>query len=106
MNAKKISISMTLLAFTATLYGCSYGGQQQVKSSPVAPTAPLAPTPPPTTPSPPTGAPAPVPTPPPGTSVKQNPATPAGQGVWTTSPSLMPINPVAEILPKHGKLRD
>jgi hypothetical protein len=36
--------------------------------------------------------------------VKQNPATPAGQGVWTTSTSLMPINPVHGILLNTGNV--
>ncbi len=34
----------------------------------------------------------------------QNPATPAGQGVWTTSPNLMPINPVHGILLNTGNV--
>jgi hypothetical protein len=34
----------------------------------------------------------------------QNPATPAGQGVWMTSPSLMPINPVHGILLSTGNV--
>jgi hypothetical protein len=36
--------------------------------------------------------------------VIQNPATPAGQGVWTTAPNLMPINPVHGILLNTGKV--
>ena len=34
----------------------------------------------------------------------QNPATPAGQGVWTTSSNLMPINPVHGILLNTGSV--
>jgi hypothetical protein len=92
MSTKKISISVTILVFTATLYGCSYGGPQQVAPNQLAPS--VAPTP--------SAAPAPIP--PAGTTVMQNPATPAGQGVWMTSPSLMPINPVHGILLSTGNV--
>ena len=36
--------------------------------------------------------------------MQQNPGTPAGQGLWTTSPSLMPINPVHGILLNTGNV--
>ena len=97
---KKLSISVTILALATLLYGCTYGGQQPPAGNTSSVSVTQPPTPPPTT----TPAAGPVPIPPPGTSVKQNSLTPAGQGVWTTSPNLMPINPVHGILLNTGNV--
>jgi Domain of unknown function (DUF1929) len=100
MSTTKISVSVTILVLTTLLYGCTYGGQPPA-ANPATPSTTTNP-PPTTTPTTPTGA--PVPIPPAGTTVQQNPATPAGQGVWTTSLSLMPINPVHGILLNTGNV--
>jgi Domain of unknown function (DUF1929) len=98
MGILLICISSILILVLIALAGCSTTSSAPVHIPDPAPASPPPPTSTPTPPPVPTPTPVPVPTPVPGPTPTPTPTPVHPNGVWTTLPYLMPVNPVHAFL--------